>query len=130
MTERGTLVNGLEVRAAAKREGSGIRVTLWAEPSELTQAYDRGFRANLDDYLAAAERGEHRGEEFPKTGAEALMSGVTLRGLDGVAAPNSVTSEAGGSEHPWQIVYRSPSWQPAEVLLAGAGIALHVAVEN
>jgi len=127
--ERGTLVNGLEVRAEAKREGAGIRVTLWSEPSELTRRYDQDFRADLDDYLAAAERGEHHDREFPKTGAEAFMRGVTLRGLDGMA-PHTVVSEAGGSEHPWAIIYRSPSWQPPEVLLAGSGVVLHVAVED
>lgn len=130
MTERGTLVNGLEVQAVARREGSGIRVVLWAEPSELTREYDRVFRADLDDYLLSAERGEHVGRTFPLTGAEAMMTGVTLRGIDGMAPQHSVTSEAGGSDHPWRIVYRSPIWQPAEVLLAGAGIALHVTVED
>lgn len=129
MTERGILVNGLEVWAEAKRAGAGIRVTLWAEPSELTRRYDQEFRAGLDSYLAAAERGEHHGREFPQTGAEAFMRGVTLRGLDGMA-PHSVISEAGGSEHPWAIIYRSPSWQPTEVLLAGAGVVLQVAVEE
>ena len=130
MTLTGTLADGLEVAVTAKRTDAGLEVTLGAEPSDLTRAHDLRFEAELTDYLAAAERGEHAERAFPDTGAETLMRGLELRHADGRMAPHSVTGAFGGSETPWRVVFRSPDWQPAEVLIVGEGIALHVPVEG
>lgn len=129
MTLTETLDSGLEVHVSAKRVGSGLAVTVWAEPSELTRAYDARFQSDLDKYLAAAERGEHVDMAFPDTGAESMLIGLELRQADGRMAPHSVTRQLGGSEMPWRSVYQSPDWQPTEVLIAGQGIAIRVPVE-
>jgi hypothetical protein len=125
------LPGGILAGVSARREATGIRVTLIAVRSPARDAHDERYREAIADHLHAIAMGSHPRVPLPLTGAQRYLADVDLVRPDGSCPPDDLIKHVGGLGAEWTVHWTSTSWQPSEVLLIGpAGLRRSVRIDE